>query len=313
MAQALHQQIIQLWFNNLEIWRLNGMERFSHEKAYLIYLPNPDDPEIHFLKCFNELKHTGDKPEERKVTDLFGDIKSKLEESQYIVYRNYLITSNVKPSQEYQILIFSLENKIHPGKGDIASIIDLSSETKYHYFLNQDGSGAGIINHLHYQALITPLPASKFHAQEFESEDGVTLSRIDKPFFGIRISGDSSEKIESLILNIAEVNPKRKTFQVIRELGLPFNILIFDGNVIIVPRTKEIPDNPKWHPYPGENSNENWKFAGAEIGGVFFPRTKRQFDQLVTIGQMHEALADVTIREEKQKKILMEVIRNRLG
>jgi len=196
-------------------------------------------------------------------------------------HNGFLIYPNTLPSEKYHIMLLSSEARPEIKKEDILKLMNFARDTGYTIFLSITGSGATAPGIFHAQGHLEPFPifsekgGAKF--QKINLDADFSVYRITYPARGIKIVGDkkSYEKIAERLEKIQK--------------DTPFNLLTRGNELLIFPRTKEVP-----------SMFDSWQMGGLEMGGKFCTRAYEVFSSL-DYETLKQALSEVTFSEEQLK------------
>ncbi len=213
--------------------------------------------------------------------DYFKDVSKNPGKYCAFTHDGFLIYPSTLPSEKYHIMLLSSEARPEIKKEDILKLMDFARETGYTIFLSITGSGATAPGIFHAQGHLEPFPifskkgGAKF--QKINLDADFSIYRITYPARGIKIVGDkkSYEKIAERLEKIQN--------------DTPFNVLTMGDELLIFPRTKEVP-----------SKFDNWQMGGIEMGGKFCTRAHEVFSSL-NYETLKQSLSEVTFSEEQLK------------
>lgn len=240
---------------------------------------------------YNAIKNQ--QPEAKKDNDEFKKspfrrVIANPEKYHGFIYDNFVVYPNTIPSTKYHIIMVALEFRPKITKQDILKLMKFARETGYTVFLSITGSGATAPSHFHAQAHLQEFPiyssdrGAKF--QKIDCENDYCVQRINYAAAGVRIVG-KQEMYEKATKHLENIQTET-----------PFNILTKGNELLVFPRTKEVP-----------SMFEGWQMGGLEMGGRFCTRSYEVFSSL-DYKTLEAALKEVTFSNEKLEEFERKLI-----
>lgn len=199
---------------------------------------------------------------------------------------NFIIAPNIYPFSNKHWLIISKKHISKPRLSDIKFIVKLSELIDETIILSIKGSGAGVPEHLHFQAFDKIMPVENVFDKKIAANGEVVVGRLDFPAYGIRIIGR---------------NVARWLFRIIKKTKYPYNLIIRKGKVIFYPRTIVCPSKV-----------ENWRFGATELGGLFVTRNKDSYEEL-KLPEMIDGLKKATLYRSNEINEFEESVRRAIN
>jgi hypothetical protein len=209
-------------------------------------------------------------------------------------HRTLGVLPNGFPIGPLHLLLVPGEHREELRLEDLESAVDFA-RTHPHYLLfhNMRGAGATRPEHLHFQALLQDgaLPIEAAPRRPLFRVNGATVARVaEYPVYGLAVQGEGAAEV---------------AFAVRQELGpTPFNLVLSQGEVIVVPRTTEKP------------SGFTSTFGGLEMAGCLVTTEEARFRTL-EYAEVWEALAECGLapreRGALEERIRHTLLRNREG
>lgn len=249
-------------------WEKYSVENFDESSVAARKLYHPENRDLFFALQFSPEREAFLR-KKKYLLDPGNPFATTLGKKDNIRIPRFIVSKNLFPWQKYQVIIISeTEKKLFDGP-DLVSLLNFSRKTGYEIIYNMEGSGASAITHCHFQGFIDPFPVNVSPVAPFDAVRRVELSRLTFPAYGIRFAGPAEDV-------------SRVAVAFLKVLPCPYNLLISKGMIFVVPRLKAIPEGF------GE-----WDFGGAEVSGLFFPRSLEQFHKL-SFHTLRTALLDTT-------------------
>lgn len=187
------------------------------------------------------------------------------------------VLPNGFPITSIHLLLVTAEHRGDLRENDLQSAVDFSlTHPQYLVFHNMRGSGATRPEHLHFQAILRdePLPIEVVPRRELFSLFGTAVFRVENhAVYSVAIRGERVTGVAFAILENLQPTP--------------FNLLLSNGEIIIVPRTKEQP------------SGFNNLFGGLEMAGCVVLAEEDRYRRL-TYEEVKQALSECGFSEEQQ-------------
>jgi ATP adenylyltransferase/5',5'''-P-1,P-4-tetraphosphate phosphorylase II len=160
-------------------------------------------------------------------------------------HRTLSVLSNGFPISSLHLLLATAEHRGELREEDIHSALDFAlAFPDYLVFHNMQGSGATRPEHVHFQVVLhdEALPIKTAPRREVFSLGESAVTRVeDYPIYSLAVRGEQAAEI---------------TFTILQELSpTPFNLVLIQEEIIIIPRTVEQP------------SGFASKFGGLEMAG----------------------------------------------
>jgi len=184
-------------------------------------------------------------------------------------HRTLCVMPNGFPITCLHLLLVTTEHREELKVDDLQSALDFGLQFPgYLVFHNMRRAGATRPEHAHFQAVLRdePLPIEVATRQELFSLNGVTFARVENyPLYSLAVKGEKAAEV---------------VFAVLQELRpTPFNLVMSNGEVVIVPRTKEQP------------SGFNNLFGGLEMAGCVVMVEEERY-RMLEYDEIRQALAE---------------------
>jgi hypothetical protein len=240
----------------------------KRESKFLPFLTGDKSFSIFYSKKLEEwyLSEKGKKRYEQPGCFFCGG--DELEVVLELEFNHLKFCYNPKFADKYHFIIFPQEHREFPNEKDIITLQEAALLTGLSIFGNLRNSGASYPQHIHYQSLDVIFPISNVTAEDIFCNDTVKVFRLNYPVAAFKLCTSGKKGLALIAHTVASISS-------------PYNLLFYQNDLFIIPRTKSIPLN-----------TGGFKFAAAEVCGCVFTRTKKMYESL-NYSKIQAALRDV--------------------